>query len=105
MKTEKYYYTEKLLEILGGAVSCCKEIRDTPIHCMEHFIFTQKQALMKAQQNQMELLAENILMYMQAVNHPQLDQVRTSTVLVRTSEVVVIHFCFPYIGELHSRAI
>ena len=70
---------------------------------MEYFIFTQKQALMKAQQNQMELLAENILMYMQAVNHPQLDQVRT--ILVHTSEVVVIHFCFPYIGELHSRAI
>ena len=90
MKTDKYYFTEKLLEILGGAVSCCKEIVDTPIHWMEYFIFTQKQALMKAQQNQMELLAENILMYMQAVNHPQLDQVRT--ILVHTSEVVVIHF-------------
>ena len=39
---------------------------------------------MKAQQNQMESLAEHILMYMQTVNHPELDQV--STILVYTSE-------------------
>ena len=52
-------------------------LRSTLLH-------TQKQALMKAQQNQIRLLAENILMYMQAVNHPQLDQVRT--ILVSTGE-------------------
>ena len=63
---------------------------------------TQKQALMKAQQSQIGLLAENIFMYMQAVNHPQLDQVRT--VLVHTSEAYV-WLLSPYIGELHSRAI
>ena len=39
---------------------------------------------MEAQQKQIGVLAENILMYMQAVNHPQLDQVRT--ILVSTSE-------------------
>ena len=42
MRTEKYYYTEKLLEILGGAVSCYKEIMPT-MYCIciwtqEYFI-------------------------------------------------------------------
>lgn len=32
---------------------------------------------MRAHQNQMELLSENILKYMQDVNHPQLNQVST----------------------------
>ena len=88
MKTEKYYYTEKLLEILEGPVSCFKDI------CMEYLFHTQKQALMRAQQNHMELLAENILMYMQAVNHPQLDQVRTTCILVYT-QVMIICGCCP----------
>ena len=47
---------------------------------------------MEAQRNQMELLAENTLMYMQAVNHPQLDQVRT--ILVSTSEPYLLSGLF-----------
>ena len=37
--------------------------------------FLQHQALVRAQKNQMGEVAENILMYMQAVNHDQLSEV------------------------------
>jgi ankyrin repeat protein len=53
VRTEKLYFTEHLLDVLGGP----------------------KTALMRAQQTQMELLVENILMYMQATNHPHLSEV------------------------------
>jgi ankyrin repeat protein len=53
VRTEKYYYTEKLLDYFGGP----------------------QVAMMQAQQDRLEQLMENILMYMQAVNHPQLTEV------------------------------
>ena len=56
---------------MGACVGTILYFTDSDIFHM------QKQALMKAQQNQMGLLAESILMYMQAVKHPQLAIVRT----------------------------
>ena len=46
----------------------------TTVYAHDHF--KQQTALMRAQQAQMELLVENILMYMQAVHDPHLSEVR-----------------------------
>jgi ankyrin repeat protein len=53
VRTEKFYYTEKLLELFGGP----------------------QVAMMQAQNDRMDMLVENIMMYMQAVHHPELAEV------------------------------
>ncbi|CAI8019243.1 Receptor-type tyrosine-protein phosphatase alpha [Geodia barretti] len=55
VRTEKYYYTEKLLEILGGPQA----------------------AVMQAQQDHLQLLVENIAAYMRATYHPDLREVES----------------------------
>jgi hypothetical protein len=55
VRTEKYYYTEKLLEILGGP----------------------RAAVMQAQQDHLQLLVENIAVYMRATYHPDLREVES----------------------------
>jgi hypothetical protein len=69
VRTERYYFTERLLELLGGA----------------------KTAVMEAHQNHMEQLKEIILMYMQAVHHEDLPEV--SLMLEHFKSPAVVPLC------------